>query len=109
MCIRDSYRTTTIPGPAAQGYPALLTAVLSKLHHSKSNYEYTVSGICNPYLQVKVCDPYVTCTSPSLESQDAGACVLLGLPAGPLTEPGPRQTVFVETSQMQTMLQPAPA
>lgn len=49
------YRTTTIPGPAAQGYPALLTAVLSKLHHSKSNYEYTVSGICNPYLQVKVC------------------------------------------------------
>jgi hypothetical protein len=48
------YRTALIPGPAPQGYPALLTAVLSKLHHSKSNYEYTVSGICNPYLQVKV-------------------------------------------------------
>ena len=49
------YRTATaVAGPAAQGYPALLTAVLSKLHHSKSNYEYTVSGICNPYLQVKV-------------------------------------------------------
>jgi hypothetical protein len=48
------FRSATVPGPAAQSYPALLTAVLSKLHHSKSNYEYTVNGICNPYLQVKV-------------------------------------------------------
>ena len=46
------HRTGTSAGPTVQGYPALLPAELSKQHHS--NYEYTVSGICNPYLQVKV-------------------------------------------------------